>query len=204
MPNYALERSVRGSSERAAGARRFYACGALERFRAARSTRTLDGMRYVRSGLGILAALIVAQSAVAQLTVPTEAADASKYYPWIDGISIGPVAEVSFEDGIHQEELPFEVVRGQFFRIVVTSAEEARSHYLERITFGGEGCCMQLASAMRLETIGITKQLNLPSNTSFIPVRWISPTSYTFEAQSRHVEMRNLDASQPSVVEINE
>jgi hypothetical protein len=141
---------------------------------------------------------------VAQLAVPTEAADASEYYPWIDAISLGPIAEVSFEDGIDQEELPFEVVRGQFFRIVVTRAEEARSYYLERITFGGEGCCMQLASTVRLETFGIVKQLNLPSNTSFIPVRWISPTSYIFEAQSRKFEMRNLDALQPSVVEINE
>ncbi len=42
--NYALERSVTALSERAAGARRdFSACGALERPRAARSTRTLGG-----------------------------------------------------------------------------------------------------------------------------------------------------------------
>jgi len=160
-------------------------------------------MRCLRGCLGVLAALMVAQGAVAQLTVATEVADASNYYPWVVAISLGPVAWVTFEDGIEEEELPFEVVRGQFFRIVVTRAEEARSYYLERITLGGEGCCMQLASAVRLETFQIAEQFNLPSNTSFIPVRWVSPTSYIFEAQSRRFEMRNLDASQPSVVEIN-
>ena len=161
-------------------------------------------MRCVRHGLGILAAFLVAQSAVAQLTVETEAADAPKYYPWIDAIYLGPVAWVTFEDGIEEEELPFEVVRGQFFRIVVTSAEETRSYYLERITFGGEGCCMQLASAARLETFRVAEQLSLPTNTSFSPVRWVSPTSYIFEAQSRNFEMRGLDSPQPAVVEIKE
>ena len=45
-PNNAFERSVTGSSERAAGARRqFYACGALAGLVPGRSTRTLGLIR---------------------------------------------------------------------------------------------------------------------------------------------------------------
>jgi hypothetical protein len=44
MPNYALERAVKRCGSRRSLEERFYARGALERFRAARSMRTLGNL----------------------------------------------------------------------------------------------------------------------------------------------------------------
>jgi hypothetical protein len=154
--------------------------------------------------LGALATLLAVPSALAQLLVATESAEVSEYYPWIATLSRGPVAWVEFDEGVDEEGLPSEVVRGQFFRIAVTTAEETSSYFLERITIGAEGCCMQLASTVRLETFRLADQLGLPINVSFAPVRWVSPTSYIFEAQSRKFEMRGLDSPRPTVAEIKD
>jgi hypothetical protein len=124
-------------------------------------------------------------------------------YAWITSVSNGPMEWKAFDSSVDEEELPFEVIRGSYFRVVVTTAEATDSYHIERITVGGEGCCKQVASATTVDTLEITMHFGLKAATSFEPVEWTSPTSYIFVADHRRFEFRELDRV-PMVVELGE
>jgi len=126
------------------------------------------------------------------------------YYASVVDLSIGPVEWVDFDETTDEEELPPEIVRGRFFRIAVTTSEEMRSYYIEQITIGDEGCCIEIASISEIDIYDLERRLKLPTWPSLEPVRWTSPTSYIFEAKDRRFEIRNLGDSVPIVVELNQ
>ena len=95
-------------------------------------------------------------------------------------------------------EGPTDWVGGSSYRVVVTTSEIYDHVYIEKVTYGDEGCCKRLASIRALDLKEFAQAFNLPGEISgFKFVKWDSSSAFTFSMRDRY--FRAYDIQKPKV-----
>ncbi len=89
------------------------------------------------------------------------------------------------------------------FRVVVQTEETFNSVFLEKITFGDEGCCTKVASTREFDLRGFAEVFAIKGTLSgFEFVSWNSTTSFMFRIQKRTFRLSNIQNQKVEVEEI--
>ena len=134
-----------------------------------------------------LPALTSAQAAPAQgdsILITTRAPDGD-YYSWVTYLSAGPPAQVNPAEG---------EVRARRYRVAVTTSEVFNQIYLERVSYGTEGCCAQLESVVLVDLEFLARQFGVRGELAGVRVQgWTYSNALIFILAQRRFELLIVD-----------
>ncbi len=94
-------------------------------------------------------------------------------YRWITFLSQGDI------DWLDE---PINEVEGIAFRFIVTTSDIYNQMYIEKVTFGMEGCCKKISSKRELPIDNVFKLFGLKGERAGVEFgEWKSPTSFEFK-----------------------
>ena len=119
-------------------------------------------------------------------------------YPFPDFLSTGPY--------IWYENTEKKPIKGHTYRIATFTVDGIYRVYLEKVIFGDKGCCLEIVDYRELMLNETVLRSLFPNNKTstdrFKLIRWISPTSFTFNAYGSSFQLSEIDSSSPTIIEL--
>jgi len=118
------------------------------------------------------------------------------YYEWITALSSGPI---EWKEGKTEND-----TSGERYRVVVTTSEIYNSVYLEKISLGTEGCCVQLRSIQNLNLNILKENFGLKGEIAgFKLIEWETFNVFIFTIHSRTFRAQVAENSEVEIEEIS-
>ena len=118
------------------------------------------------------------------------------YYEWITALSSGPI---KWKEGITEND-----TSGERYRVVITTSEIYNSVYLEKISIGPEGCCVQLQSIQNLNLNNLKVKFGLKGEIAgFKLIEWETFNVFIFTIHSRTFKAQIAENSEVEIEEIS-
>ena len=119
-------------------------------------------------------------------------------YPFPDFLSTGPY--IWYKD---TEKKP---IKGHTYRIATFTVDGLYRVYLEKVIFGDKGCCLEIVDYRELIVNEAVIRSLFPNNKTsthgFKLIRWVSPTSFTFNAYGGSFQLSEIDSNAPTITEL--
>lgn len=136
---------------------------------------------FIHSGISI-GMFIINQNS--KLSIETKRTD-KDYYNSISFLSQG---KIKWYDDLINE------IEGEAFRFVITSSSIYNKIYIEKITYGLEGCCRRVDSKKEIPMDKIFKTFNINGERSGVKfIKWISPTSIEISIYEVNYLIENIN-----------
>lgn len=88
--------------------------------------------------------------------------------------------------------------------MVITTSEIYNSVYIEEITRGPEGCCLELREARKIDLEEFRNKFSLIGETSgFRVLGWNSPRSFNFSIHDRKFKVTKVGSASIDITEMN-
>ena len=117
-----------------------------------------------------------------------------EYYRWITFLSEGDIDWL---------DIPIKEVEGVAYRVIITTSEIYNNMYIEKVTFGMEGCCKTIESKRELSIDNVFKLFNLIGERSGVEfVEWKSPTCFIFKIYNDKFRVEDIHMDGPIIIKI--
>jgi hypothetical protein len=113
------------------------------------------------------------------------------YYQWITFLSEGEISWVAE---------PIGEVEGISFRLIITTSDIYNNIYIEKITYGMEGCCKKIVYKKEIPLSDIFKRFKLNGERSGVEfVKWLNPTSFELKIYDDIYRIWDIDKSKIAI-----
>ncbi|MEM1044240.1 MAG: hypothetical protein AAGI91_16655 [Bacteroidota bacterium] len=117
------------------------------------------------------------------------------YYASVTDLAAGPILWDEAPTSPDEE--------GHRFRAAVVTSEIYDAVYIERVTYGMEGCCVRIASARRLDMTGLADAFELRGEVSGVSdLHWAEPDVLEFSLAGRRFRVEDLGSTEVLVREV--